>query len=363
MPSPICIIDQMLKPSTSEFSLGKIGVVFGDDDFLRRAALQWLVKKSGCQEEWIHYFDGDTASWVDVHDEVATVSLFDQDEAKVVVVRNATKFISQHRTNLEKWLEKSNSSSLLILETSTWVATTRLYKLVNEFGFAIRGSVPKLKAWGDPPDLPLIEKWLLHRARHEHHLKLTKSQAEKIIDLVGPEFGLLDNEIAKLALFANSDGGVSDQQLSETIGGWRLQTVWTILEEVADGRIAEALIHVDRLLATGESVMALVPQLSWGLRRFGVAAQLIEQGSRFGRQVRIPEALLQAGFRNNDLAKAEKQLRRIGRQRASKLLQWLLETDMKLKGSHSNEGRARFLLEELLLRLSDQSGKVRSLNG
>ena len=127
---------------------------------------------------------------------------------------------------------------------------------------------------------------------------------------------------------------------------------------MAEGRVAEALAHVDRLLATGESINALLPQLSWGLRRFGVAVQLIEQAERVSKTLKIPEALALAGFRKNDLGNAERQLRRIGRARASKILLWLLEADRKLKGSHSQDERTRFMLEELLMRFSDQPGKV-----
>ena len=363
MSQPKCIIDEILKPSAEKKSIGKMGVVFGDDAFLRRRALRWLIEQTGVHSEWVHYFDGDSADWVDVNDEVSTVSLFDQDEKKIVVVRNAAKFITNNRAQLEKWLDKSKSDSILVLETTTWLATTKLAKAVAEVGLAVRGSVPKLKEWGEPPDLNLVEKWLIVNAAKSHQLRLTKMQAEKVIELVGADFSLLDNEIAKLALFAGKDGTVTDQVLKETIGGWRLQTIWTILDEVADGRIPEALVHVDRLLATGESINGLLPQLSWGLRRFGVAVHLIEQAERVSKQVRIPEALMQAGFRKNDLAKSEKQLRRIGRARGIKILTWLLEADRKLKGSHSNDDRARFMLEELLLRFSDQPDKGLSRTG
>jgi DNA polymerase-3 subunit delta len=360
MSQPICIIDELLKPSAGSKTIGKLGIVFGDDAFLRRTALQWLLEETGVHSEWVHYFDGDESDWVDVNDEVSTVSLFDQDEQKVVVVRNAAKFITANRPQLEKWVEKSKSNSILILETSTWMSTTKLAKAVSEVGVAVRGSIPKLKEWGEPPDQLKIEKWLLVHAHKNHQLRLNKMQAEKIIELVGTEFSFIDNEVAKLALFAGKDGTVSDETLKETVGGWRLQTVWTILEEVAEGRVSEALMHVDRLLATGESINALLPQLSWGLRRFGVAVQLIEQAERVSKTLRIPEALVLAGFRKNDLGTAERQLRRIGRARASKMLTWLLEADRQLKGSHSNEDRARFMLEELLMRFSDQPGKALS---
>ncbi|MBL8871136.1 MAG: DNA polymerase III subunit delta [Planctomycetaceae bacterium] len=358
MSQPLCIVEELLKPSADSKTVGKIGVVFGDDAFLRRTALHWLIERTGVHAEWVHYFDGDDSDWVDVNDEVSTVSLFDQDEKKVVVVRNAAKFITANRPQLEKWVEKSKSDSILILETSTWMSTTKLAKAVSEVGLAVRASIPKLKEWGEPPDHLKIEKWLLVHAQKHHHLRLNKLQAEKILELVGTEFSFLDNELAKLALFAGKDGTVSDETLKETVGGWRLQTVWTILEEVAEGRVAEALAHVDRLLATGESINALLPQLSWGLRRFGVAVQLIEQAERVSKTLKIPEALALAGFRKNDLGNAERQLRRIGRARASKILLWLLEADRKLKGSHSQDERTRFMLEELLMRFSDQPGKV-----
>lgn len=363
MSQPVCIVDELLKPSADSKNIGKLGVVFGDDAFLRRTALQWLIGKTGVHTEWVHFFDGDESDWVDVNDEVSTVSLFEQDEQKVVVVRNAAKFITANRAQLERWIEKSKSNAILILETSTWLSTTKLAKAVSEVGLAVRGSIPKLKQWGEPPDQTKIEKWLLVHAQKNHQLRLNKMQAEKIIDLVGTEFSFLDNEVAKLALFAAKDGTVSDEALKETIGGWRLQTVWTILEEVSEGRIDEALVHVDRLLATGEAIQALLPQLSWGLRRFGVAVQLIEQAERLSKTLKIPEALLLAGFRKNELGAAERQLRRIGRARATQILAWLLEADRQLKGAHSQEDRARFMLEELLMRFSDQSGKSLARTG
>jgi DNA polymerase-3 subunit delta len=67
----------------------------------------------------------------------------------------------------------------------------------------------------------------------------------------------------------------------------------------------------------------------------------------------LRDALLQAGFRPwpaDALAAAEKQLIQLGRDRAGRLLQWLLEADLAMKGSHSSSDRARFVLEMLFLR-------------
>jgi DNA polymerase-3 subunit delta len=45
-------------------------------------------------------------------------------------------------------------------------------------------------------------------------------------------------------------------------------------------------------------------------------------------------------------------MRQLGRDRARQLLTWLLEADLKLKGSHSAAPRDRWVLEELVCKLA-----------
>ena len=55
------------------------------------------------------------------------------------------------------------------------------------------------------------------------------------------------------------------------------------------------------------------------------------------------------------LEAAEGRLKRIGRERAVRIVAWLNDLDLALKGTHSEASRARFALEELFLRLSKKS--------
>ena len=69
----------------------------------------------------------------------------------------------------------------------------------------------------------------------------------------------------------------------------------------------------------------------------------------------LRDALIQAGIQHwnrKGLEKAEKQLLQLGRQRAGQMYRWLLEADLALKGSHSTPHRARFVLEQLILRMA-----------
>ncbi len=74
------------------------------------------------------------------------------------------------------------------------------------------------------------------------------------------------------------------------------------------------------------------------------------------RRVTLQQSLQEAGVKNNKfvLDKIAGQLRKIGRRRAAKIYRWLLEADLALKSSHSSGDRARFVLEQLIVRLSQQ---------
>ena len=92
------------------------------------------------------------------------------------------------------------------------------------------------------------------------------------------------------------------------------------------------MLQLDRLLASGENPIGLLAQISASLRRLAAATRLILQAEAAGRRIALRQALEQAGIRAFVLQKAERQLRRLGRQRGGQLYRWLLEADLDLKG-------------------------------
>ncbi len=82
-----------------------------------------------------------------------------------------------------------------------------------------------------------------------------------------------------------------------------------------------------------------------------MATAVVEHRERQGRRVQLPEALAAAGI-NRDTQRSAAQLKGLGRDRGKQLLPWLLDADLRLKGTHSAAGRDRFLLEQLVTRLA-----------
>ena len=309
---------------------------FGSDDFLRRMAIHHWIVISKLDSETIRSYDGDEDSWRDVHDELATRSLFDAGGGRLAIVRGADKFVTKNREALERWAENFAPDSSLVLELQTLAANTKLYKLIAKNGILVNCTPPQ-KALG----------W----AKSKHGLQLSPKQSLLVIERIGAVCGLIDCELAKLALFANSSGNVPDERVSELVGGWRTQTAWELADAIADGQVAVAIEQLDKLLTSGQNAVGLMAQLSWSLRRFGLAAQLVEQSERVDSRIPLSAALERSGFNRFDVAKAESRLKRIGRPRAKEMLVWLVDLELKLKGSHSNDQRARLALESLIMKL------------
>ena len=302
-------------------------------------------------------FDGDQSVWRDVQDELATVSLFGTGR-RVVLVEAADKFVKEYRELLEAFAARSNHHGLLVLSVDSWPANTRLFKATQQTGLQIDCRPPQRAAGRNKAlDEHRMLQWLAEWSSTQHDATLPSRAAELLLELVGPHFGLLDQELAKLALFAGPGGKISSEMVRDVVGGWRTKTTWELIDAAASGNAAEALQQLDELLQSGESAHALFGQISWSLRRFALATRIVQQTERDRRPVVFRDVLLAAGFQQwprGALEQSKQQLIQIGRERADRLFRQLLEADLALKGSHSSPHHARRLLEHLILQLAGQ---------
>ncbi len=359
--STLHAFDYLKEGSPGESS--SVCVAFGDEAFLKRlvhAQIRQSVLGDADEDVPFATFEGQSAEWRDVFDELSTVSLFGGGRPRLVVVDQADEFVALHRGPLEDYVEKPRSSGVLVLDVGTWASNTRLYKAVDKHGVQIECRPPET-ARGKRKylDEARVRTWLVERAKLQHDVSLTAQAAELLLELEGPELGLLDQDLAKLSLFAGAGGKVTPEMVRDQVGGWRTRTTWDLIDAAADGDAGEALLQLQRLLVAGEHPVALFGQIAWSLRRFASAARIFEQAEKDGQRIRIRDALEAAGFRKwpqEAMNNAERQLKQLGRERAGRLYRWLLDADLALKGSHSNPERARYVLEELFLRMSRDLG-------
>ncbi|MDX1948548.1 MAG: DNA polymerase III subunit delta [Pirellulaceae bacterium] len=334
-------------------------VLFGDEPFLKRLALEAVRRLAAGDDAEasieLHDCEDRPPEWRDVADALATVSLFGGGGPRIVVLQGADGFVSTHRPRLEDYVAKPRRAGLLILLIDEFASNTRLYKAVDQAGLAIDCRPPQKGGKSKDLDEGQIVKWIVAWGQSRHQVLLDREAAQLLLDLSGPSFGLLDQDLAKLALFATSGGKTTPEMVQQIVGGWRTKTTWDLVDAAAAGNAAEALVQLDRLLQAGEHPLALVGSIGWSLRRYAAAVRVFERAERGGSRISLREALAQAGVRDwplGALAKSEERLKQLGRRRAGQLYRWLLDLDLALKGSHSQDDHARWALEQLILRMT-----------
>ena len=325
--------------------------VFGNDSTLRSWVFQLLSNQGDLTQ-----FDGEQAKWSDLRDELATASLFDFGGKRTILLRNADKFLSDCRPQVEQHLAKSTTASRFVLELYSLASNTRVYKALLKQHALVDCRISAGNK-GPNPSLAKRRAFLMGYVAKRHSTKLTRDAADVLMEMVGDEIGILETEIAKLALYCEPKQSIDQALVQDVVAGWQGKTVWQITDAIVAGDAAEALRHLDKLLGGGQPPIALLPQIAWSLRRLGMATSVYEQHERSGRKSQLEDALSYAGFNRgpSDVQKAKKQLSRMGRDTARQLLPWLLDADLRLKGTHSNDGRDRFLLENLVIRLAKEA--------
>ena len=340
--------------------------VFGGERFLKKLAVDFLVRSIGGDDDDFSatQYDSDNVSWADVHDELATRSLFGGSGPRIVVVDHADKFVKENRERIEDYVEASSDSGLLILIVDTWPSNTRLYKKINKSGSQVRCDPPTKSARSKQTDEKKVGQWLVARAKEEYEFSLPAGGAQTLIELTDCEFGRMDQELQKLSLYADKKGKVPQATIKQVVGGWRARTMWEAIDFAADGEAGRALELVDQLLRSGEHPLALFGQLSWSLRRYATATEIVMRQLRDGRKANLPNAVKEAGFRawGGEVEASQARIRQLGRHRAGLMLDWLLEADLALKRSHSKPERGRLVLEMLFVKMAKELGPAGGRN-
>ncbi len=336
---------------------GGVCAVFGGERFLKRLAVSHLVRCAGNEDPDFaaSHFDSDSARWTDIHDELATRTLFGGDGPRIVVVDHADGFVKENRERLEDY-QASGGTGLLVLIVESWASNTRLYKAINKSGLQIRCDPPTASARSKQRDEKQVQDWLIARATSEYGFNLPAGGAQLLIELTDCEFGRMDQELQKLCLYSDEKGTVDQATIKQVVGGWRTRTMWEAIDAATDGDAKRSLELLDQLLRSGEHPLALFGQMSWSLRRYATATESVLRQLRHGRKADLPAAMKQAGFRawGGELAASESRIRQLGSKRAGMMMNWLLEADLALKRSHSKEGRGRMVLETLFVKMAKE---------
>jgi DNA polymerase-3 subunit delta len=312
-------------------------VLSGDEDFLRRRcrdAIIALVLGDADPSFAVSSYVGDKLDFSTVRNDLDTLPFLAP--ARVVVVEQADPFVTEHRPALEKYVAAPSTVGVLVLEVKSFPGTTKLAKALPE------AAKVECKA---PPAYKLPD-WCVGWAKARHGKALHPDAAGLLVELVGPQMGLLDQELGKLAVAVGNRPAIAPADVDQLVGRSRAANVFRIMDRIGEGKPAEALAILGELFEEGEEPLAVLGPLSAQLRKLAAVGRLIAQGRPLG------PALDEAGVPQwPDARKSvERQLKHLGRRRLDQLTDWLVEANLGLKGG--NPLPPRLQLERLVVTLA-----------
>ncbi len=318
-----------------------IYVLAGDEDFLKRRCQHALI--SGLLGDAdpslaLSVYPGDKADLSTIRGELETLPFLC--DLRLVIVEQADPFVTKHRSGLEKYLEKPSGCGILILDVKSWPGTTKLAKAVPDPATLVCKAPAGFKLAG----------WCIEWCQAQYERKLLKNAAELLVELVGAQMGLLDSELAKLAVFVGKKSSIDAADVDALVGRSRSANVFKIMDAVGDGKPAQALGILSELFEEGEAPLGIVGALGSQLRKLAMAGRLYRLGAS------VDQAMDQAGVASWPQARASArlQMKHLGQSRLDKLYEWLVDIDQGMKGGNPLPEKVQ--LERLIVRLARERG-------
>lgn len=298
-----------------------------------------------------------------VLDEVRTRPMFgDPDEPKVVVIRQADGFFAtaDNRDVFERNLDKLPGNSALVFEVADpgRLKTTNFFKKIGAAGGLV-DCEPLRSQWGlDGAGSPLAEE--LERRARALGLNLTPRAGVALIERSGQTLGVLEEELAKLALTLGGGEGkaieVNEGHVEKICADTRLVGAFEFADAVAERDLKGAWEALGAIFGKGlgdhkkpgrvvsneaEISMRLLGALTYALTQLQDLRGLIDAGrSEFDA---CKEAKL-FGFRAD---KARRQIRKHTSASLRKAMEALLRANLDLRSSAGRQNA----LEKMVLEI------------
>jgi DNA polymerase-3 subunit delta len=254
-------------------------VIYGDEDFQKQtalaAALNALLPPEVDRTLALTTYDGAQGeeqggpSFAAVADDLATLPFLSP--RRVVVVRDADRFITAARERLERWVAAPPPTGTLILECRSFPSNTRLAKAAVAGG----GKVIECRKLYGKALIAFAEQAAQTRGK-----QLVPAAAERLVNLIGQDQGAIDAEVEKLSLYVGGRPKITPEDVAALVGLSREEKVFAVMDAAALGRLPEALGLWQQVLSTDpDAVYKAVGGVAFVLRKWLTAHRLVADGA------------------------------------------------------------------------------------
>lgn len=315
--------------------------LLGDEDFLKRRcrdAIVALALGDADPSFAVSTYPGEGLDFSTVRNDLDTLPFLAP--ARVVVVEQADPFVTEHRPALEAYAQKPSKIGVLVLDVKSFPETTKLAKALPDAAKLVCKAPPDYKAteWAT--------NWVLGWSKTQHGKPLSADAAALLVELVGPQLGLLDQELEKLAAAVGAKPVIDAGDVDALVGRSREANVFQILARIGEGRPGAALKVLGEALDEGQHPLQILGALGSNLRKLATVGRLSAQGFPLGPAMDAAGVPKWPKIRDE----SDRLVKHLGRGRLAKLPDWLVELDLGLKGG--NPLPPRLQLERLIVKLA-----------
>ncbi|CAN5430525.1 hypothetical protein BH11PLA2_BH11PLA2_12030 [soil metagenome] len=342
--APRILVDQYIKYMDALAYLEKppakvppVIALIGDEGFLVRRCREAIIKKlldDADPEYALANYPGDKTDFTTIRNDLGTLPFLAP--IRIVIIETADPFVTNHRESLEKYAAKPSKIGVLILEVKTFPEKTKLAKLLPDAG--------KLVCKAPKPEY--LPRWCVDWAKAGHGKKLTADAAALLVDHVGPQMGLLAQEIDKLVTAVGSAAEITPEQVDKYVGRSRAANVFRIMEAIGEGKATDAMTVLSELFDEGQDPMAILGPLQYQLRKLAAFERHLGTGLPAGPAMDAAGVPKWPQARNS----FDKQVRHLGRRRLQQLTKWMIDIQTGLKGGNPLPGRLQ--MERLVTKLA-----------
>ena len=255
-----------------------IAVFYGDEEFQKSKALSRLLDEllppqvdrgmALCEYDGTKGEEQGGPTLATVMDDLMTMPFLA--DRRIVVIRDADKFISAYREKLENYLKSPSPTGTLVLTCRALPKNTKLYKAAAASG-AVLVECKKLGLAG-------LTNFVMEQARVRNK-HLSKPVAMRLLEVVSADQGLLAGEIEKLCLYAHDRDTITDADIDEMVGLTREEKIFAAMDAAALGNLPKALQLWHQVTSTDkDAVFKAVGGMCYKVRSWLRAHEMLADG-------------------------------------------------------------------------------------
>jgi len=330
-----------VKSKKSRQGTESIYVVCGKDEFLVANQCKALLDELLTPEQrpmCLYQPKADEVAVVDVLDELRTLPFLA--ERRVVLLKDADKFISANRQAFEKYLDDLSPTGVLIMTVGAWDKRTKLAKKLPTVGRLINvGAIGRYS----------LARYVADYARDKHGKGFGGGTAQLLVELAGDEPGRLCSEVDKLAVYVGDKNTITAADVEKLIGHNRMFNAFNVIDAITAGNAAKAIERLRNMFAADKQAeYKVVGAFAYHFRRMFKAKTLLDKG------INKNQAVAQLGMWGNQ-DQFFNQLAKVSLKRIGTVLAELARIDYLVK---TGQRDVTIAMEQLVLRLASKLQKT-----